>query len=93
MYTLVIANTGKRNIEFRNIEGELLRAFGEEGDDFGEFCGCCNPAHFAYTPDGNIVTTEKGLNRIKLINEMASPSSPLQVIILPTSLLMRRLTG
>ncbi len=65
--TLVIANTGKRNIEFRNIEGELLRAFGEEGDDFGEFCGCCNPAHFAYTPDGNIVTAEKGLNRIKLI--------------------------
>ncbi len=65
--TLVIANTGKRNIEFRNIEGELIRVFGEEGDEFDEFCGCCNPAHFAFAPDGNIVTAEKGLNRIKLI--------------------------
>ena len=65
--TLVIANTGKRNIEFRNIEGELFRAFGEEGDEFDEFCGCCNPAHFAFAPDGNIVTAEKGLNRIKII--------------------------
>lgn len=65
--TLVIANTGKRNIEFRNIEGELFRVFGEEGDEFDEFCGCCNPAHFAFAPDGNIVTAEKGLNRIKLI--------------------------
>ena len=65
--TLVIANTGKRNIEFRNVEGELLRAFGEEGDEFDEFCGCCNPAHFAFTPDGNIVTAEKGINRIKLV--------------------------
>lgn len=65
--TLVIANTGKRNIEFRNIDGELFRAIGEEGDEFEEFCGCCNPAHFALTPAGNIVTAEKGINRIKVI--------------------------
>ena len=30
------------------------------------FCGCCNPVHFARRPDGKFVTSEKGLNRIKI---------------------------
>ncbi len=30
------------------------------------FCGCCNPTNFALLPDGGIVTSEKGLNRIKI---------------------------
>jgi len=66
--TLVIANTGKRNIEFRTIDGSLVRSIGEEGDSLQFFCGCCNPSHFAFSPDGNIVTAEKGVNRIKIID-------------------------
>lgn len=65
--TLIIANTGKRNIEFRTIDGILARSIGQEGDSLEYFCGCCNPSHFALTPDGNIVTAEKGINRIKII--------------------------
>ena len=30
------------------------------------FCGCCNPVYFARRPDGKFVTSEKGLNRIKI---------------------------
>ena len=66
--TLVVANTGRRSLEFRNIEGELVRSIGEEGDEWDEFCGCCNPSHFTFTPDGNIITAEKGINRIKIIS-------------------------
>lgn len=74
--TLVIANTGKRNIEFRTIEGELVRIIGEEGSSFEYFCGCCNPAHFALTPDGNIITAEKGINRIKIIKRSGELVEP-----------------
>jgi hypothetical protein len=30
------------------------------------FCGCCNPVYFTRLPDGWFVTSEKGLNRIKV---------------------------
>jgi len=66
--TLYAANTGKRRIEIRTTEGSLLRYFGEPGLAPEAFCGCCNPAHFALLPDG-FVTAEKGINRIKILNE------------------------
>jgi len=65
--TLLVANTGRRQIEFRTLDGDLIRSFGEEGDSFRDFCGCCNPSHFALTPEGYIVTAEKGINRIKIL--------------------------
>ncbi|HBH85922.1 MAG: hypothetical protein A2X05_01075 [Bacteroidetes bacterium GWE2_41_25] len=64
--TLYVANTGKRRIERRNIDGTLLDFFGEEGTAPGAFCGCCNPAHFTVIP-GGYITAEKGLNRIKIL--------------------------
>lgn len=64
---LFIANTGNRRIEKRNPEGALLDFFGEPGTGPDAFCGCCNPSHFALLPDG-YVTAEKGINRIKIIN-------------------------
>jgi hypothetical protein len=39
-------------------------SFGIEG-----FSGCCNPEYFAFLPGGGFVTSEKGLIRIKVINE------------------------
>jgi len=65
---LYIANTGKLRIETRNIDGTLLGYFGKSGTDPDAFCGCCNPEHFALTPDG-FITAEKGLNRIKILNK------------------------
>ncbi|MGM0666889.1 MAG: hypothetical protein ACQETA_06175 [Bacteroidota bacterium] len=89
---LVVANTGERQIEFRTLEGRIIRAIGEEGDELKHFCGCCNPSHFTLTPGGKIITAEKGINRIKvldqdgrLIEPLASPaffkpSSPLDIV-------------
>jgi len=64
---LVTTNPGKRNIEFRTIKGEIISYFGEAGTDLEYFCGCCNPSHFVFLPGGNLVTAEKGINRIKII--------------------------
>ncbi|MCX6335429.1 MAG: hypothetical protein NT092_14210 [Bacteroidia bacterium] len=65
---LFIANTGNRRIESWTIEGKFLEQFGEPGTAPGTFCGCCNPAHFAVIPQG-FVTAEKGLNRVKIIDQ------------------------
>jgi len=67
--SLAVANPGKRHIEYRTVKGELISIFGEEGVGLEEFCGCCNPSHFAFMPDGRIVTAEKGINRIKLLDQ------------------------
>ena len=64
---LVTTNPGKRNIEFRTIKGEIISYFGEAGIALEYFCGCCNPSHFVFLPGGNLVTAEKGINRIKII--------------------------
>jgi hypothetical protein len=84
------ANTGNRRIEIRSTDGTLLRYFGEPGMAPAAFCGCCNPSHFALIP-GGFVTAEKGLNRIKILNEKGefvefvssvnnfSPRNPLDV--------------
>jgi hypothetical protein len=66
--TLYVANTGHRRIELRNINGSVISFFGEPGTAPGAFCGCCNPAHFILVP-GGFVTAEKGINRIKVLNE------------------------
>jgi len=65
---LYVANTGHRRIETRSSEGRLISAFGEPGMAPGAFCGCCNPAHFIKTP-GGFVTSEKGINRIKILDK------------------------
>jgi hypothetical protein len=63
-----VANTGHRRIESRDGKGSVVSYFGAPGLSPENFCGCCNPAHFAVIP-GGFVTAEKGLNRIKILNE------------------------
>jgi len=65
---IFIANTGNKRIEIRNMEGKILSFFGESGTGLESFCGCCNPAHFAIIP-GGFVTAEKGINRIKILDD------------------------
>ena len=88
--TIYIANTGNHRIEEWNTHGIYLSQFGRPGTGADEFNACCNPAHFALIP-GGFVTTEKGLNRIKILgingsfvefvslNNKFVPSVPLDV--------------
>jgi hypothetical protein len=68
---LVVANPGRRRIETWSTDGKMISASGEPGTAPGAFCGCCNPSHIAIIPNG-IVTAEKGINRIKILNREGS---------------------
>lgn len=77
-----IANSGLRKLEHYSDAGAFLGAWGVSSMDIGGFCGCCNPAHIAVMPDGRIVTSEKGLPRVKVYKPdgkldavVAAPSS------------------
>jgi hypothetical protein len=64
--TLHVANPGVLRIETLTPEGQLEVRWGEGGSTIKEFFGCCNPSHFAVLPDGAVVTSEKGVARIKV---------------------------
>jgi len=64
--TLWAANTGRHVLENYTHSGGLERSWGEYGTAIEEFCGCCNPSHFAILEDGGFVTSEKGIPRVKV---------------------------
>jgi hypothetical protein len=66
---LRVANTGRHRIEAYTFDGQLEEAWGNASMAVEGFCGCCNPSHFTLLPDGRFVTSEKGLNRIKVYDE------------------------
>ena len=63
---LHIAHTGKHQIERYDANRKLAGAWGEFGTAPEKFCGCCNPINFCILPNGNFITTEKGIVRMKL---------------------------
>ena len=63
---LWVTNTGRHRLEAYTPEGKFERSWGIAAMAVEGFCGCCNPVHFTRLPDGRFVTSEKGLNRIKL---------------------------
>ncbi len=64
------ANTGRHRIETYTRQGKLAAKWPSQlSNEIEGFCGCCNPVNFAITPEGNFVTAEKGLTRVKLHNE------------------------
>jgi hypothetical protein len=58
------ANSGRHQVEIYSLEGNYKGKFGAAGSGQGHFCGCCNPTHLAATPNGEIITSEKGSPRI-----------------------------
>lgn len=64
--TLWAANPGGQSVRHYDAKGALLGSWGRASFDVDGFAGCCNPAHIAQLPCGRIVTSEKGLLRIKV---------------------------
>ena len=65
---LWITNPGRLRVEAYTFEGERKASWGEPTMDIGGFSGCCNPKDIAFLPDGNIVTSEKGLPRVQVFD-------------------------
>lgn len=63
-----IANSGRHRLERYTVDGQYQSAWGDPGMGIEGFAGCCNPVHAALLPDGAMVTSEKGLPRIKVFN-------------------------
>ena len=63
---LWIVNPGKHSLENYTIDGKLRTWWQASSVRIEGFSGCCNPAYFAFLPDGSFVTSEKGLVRIKV---------------------------
>lgn len=77
--TLWVANPGRRRVECYTFDGNLVDAWGKTSPKIEGFCGCCNPTHIAVLPDGGLVTSEKGLARVKTYTaqgELASVVAP-----------------
>lgn len=62
---LWVANPGKHALENYTFDGNLRGYWNKSSMEVEGFSGCCNPAQFTFLPDGNFITSEKGLVRIK----------------------------
>ncbi|MCJ7579714.1 MAG: hypothetical protein MUP98_04165 [Candidatus Aminicenantes bacterium] len=64
------ANTGRHSLENYTLDGGFRTSWGEPSMDIEGFSGCCNPSHFIILEDGSLVTSEKGIARIKVHNQL-----------------------
>ena len=63
------SNPGRHRVEVYEPDGSFVKSFGRSGADDGGFSGCCNPVHLAATPNGDIITSEKGVPRISCFGQ------------------------
>jgi hypothetical protein len=63
---LWVANPGRHRVEAFTFAGDMERSWGQSSMQVDGFCGCCNPASFAFLPDGRVATAEKGIKRVKI---------------------------
>jgi hypothetical protein len=63
---LTVNNPGRHRVERYSLDGQFVGTWGEASYAADGFCGCCNPVYVHALADGNTVTSEKGLTRIKV---------------------------
>lgn len=63
---LRVVNPGHHCIEAYTVDGDLELSWGRASLAIDGFSGCCNPTDIAALPDGAVVTSEKGLPRVKI---------------------------
>jgi hypothetical protein len=84
---LRVVNPGRHRVETYTTYGDFVRAWGAASFQVDGFIGCCNPAHMALTPEGDFITSEKGVPRIK---RYAPDGRLLDVVAAPETLLAGR---
>jgi len=75
-------NPGRHGLEMYRADGDLVSSWYRPSMEAEGFGGCCNPTHIAFGRDGSLITTEKGLSRVKvygpdrvLLGFVAAPSA------------------
>lgn len=63
---LWVVNPGRHSFEKYAFDGTLLNSWSKASMAMEGFCGCCNPSNFAFLNDSLFVTSEKGIERVKV---------------------------
>jgi sugar lactone lactonase YvrE len=63
---LWVVNPGRHTFEAYSFDGELISSWKRSSMQLEGFSGCCNPSHVALLSDGSYVTSEKGIERVKI---------------------------
>lgn len=63
---LRVVNPGRLRVETYSLDGEFRSSWGGPGMKIDRFCGCCNPCYFTMMPNGDFITSEKGLARVNI---------------------------
>ncbi|MBN1594425.1 NHL repeat-containing protein [candidate division FCPU426 bacterium] len=84
-----VVNSGLHRLENYALNGTLKSFWGKPGMALEGFSGCCNPTYFAILRNGDFVTVEKGLVRIKTY----SPTGSFTGVVAPPDAFQDGLTG
>ncbi len=63
---LWVVNPGKHSFEAYTESGSLISSWKRTSVGVEGFSGCCNPSNIAILSDGSFVTSEKGIERVKV---------------------------
>jgi len=74
---LWVVNPGIHALQNYSDQGKLRGYWSKTSFEITGFSGCCNPFHIAFLADGGVVTSEKGLVRIKI----HEPSGQLRSVV------------
>jgi len=69
---LWVVNPGRHSLENYTQEGDFRTSWGQFSMDIEGFCGCCNPTHIVILEDGSLLTSEKGIPRVKVHNPLGN---------------------
>jgi hypothetical protein len=69
---LRVNNPGRHRVELYTVEGKLELAWGKASMAIEGFSGCCNPVNLALLDNGDVVTFEKGLPRVKVYSAIGA---------------------
>lgn len=79
---VAVCNPGQHCIEYHDLKLGLMQRFGTVSQSMRDFCGCCNPMSITVLANGDLVTAEKGIPRVKTLDKhgnfksvVAPPSS------------------
>lgn len=67
--TLIMTNPGRQQVMYVTPDGDPRSSWGHSSIEPDGFCGCCNPTHIVRLADGSVLTSEKGLPRVKLYTQ------------------------
>lgn len=76
---LWVVNSGRHQLESYQEDGRLISSWKKSSMAVDGFSGCCNPSHIAILSNGSFVTSEKGIERIKI----TSPTGEFLSVVAP----------